>query len=114
MKKTIILSILSISLLICVFTYVTFRKDIDQFNPFYKQEYVYASVNKPATTEGKYIRYRYHLTGYNAQGQDKKITFSSSTELEPGSYVKVLAKGAYTKEWTKIKKDEIPDQLRLD
>lgn len=106
MKKRVVFIL--IALVICVGTFFTFKKEFDQFNPFYTQEYVYVSINKPGKPEGQYIRYRYNLTGYTEQGKKKKITFSSSKELSQGSYVKVLAKGAYTKKWILIEKKDMP------
>lgn len=113
MKKRIVSILLIGSLAACAIIYVLFKREIDQFNPLYKSEYVYVTVNKEGNPEGKYIRYRYNLTGYTAQGKEKEITFSASEELRPGTYVKVLAKGAYTKEWAVIQKDEIPDQVKI-
>lgn len=108
MKKTMIS--LLIALVACSVLYITFKRDLDQFNPLYKEAYVYVVINKPAEVEVKHTgtRYRYNLTGYTEQGQKKKITFSSSTELDPNRYVEVLAKGAYTKKWNLIQKEEIP------
>lgn len=110
MKKKFIFILMAI----VVFSglYLTFKREFDQFNPFYKEAYVYAVINKPAETEGEneWIRYRYNLTGYTAQGEKTKITFSSSDEQKQDVYVKVLAKGAYTKSWTLIQKEEIPDK----
>lgn len=82
----------------------------DAFNPLYGMENVYVVVNKPFKPEDKYGRFRYNLTGYTAEGQEKKITFSSSSELEQGTFVRVKSKGAYTKEWTLIQKEDIPDK----
>ncbi|WP_413032850.1 YxeA family protein [Paenibacillus xylanilyticus] len=109
MKKTVIF--IFIIVIICSGLYITFKREFDQFNPLYKEQYVYAVINKPAEQEGKneWIRYRYNLTGYTEQGQKKKITFSSSKELEQGTYVSVLAKGSYTKKWILIQRDDIPD-----
>lgn len=111
MKKKFIF--LLVAIVICSGLYVTFKRDFDQFNPFYKEHYVYAVINKPAELEGKneWTRYRYNLTGYTAQGEKKKITFSSSEEQKQNAYVKVLAKGAYTKEWILIKKEDIPNDV---
>lgn len=108
MKKRI--TFILIVVVIFAGLYITFKRDFDQFNPLYKEHYVYAVVTKPDSTEGKddRIRYRYNLTGYTEKGQEKKITFSSSSELEQNIYVKVLAKGAYTKEWILMKKEDIP------
>ncbi|WP_150271760.1 YxeA family protein [Paenibacillus tepidiphilus] len=108
MKKTIIS--LLIALVACSVLYLTFKREFDQFNPLYKEEYVYVVINKPAEAEFKHTgtRYRYNLTGYTEQGQKKTITFSSSKELDPNRYAEVLAKGAYTKKWTLIQEEEIP------
>ncbi|MVO99956.1 YxeA family protein [Paenibacillus lutrae] len=109
MKKTVIFILITV--VICSGLYITFKRDFDQFNPLYKEQYVYAAITKPDGIEGKdeRVRYRYNLSGYTAQGEKKKITFSSSKELEQAAYVKVLSKGAYTKEWILIQKEEIPN-----
>jgi uncharacterized protein (TIGR01655 family) len=110
MKKTVI-SIL-VALVIVSGIYIVFKRDFDQFNPLYKQEVVYVMVSKPGEVEvrNSNTRYRYNLAGYTEQGQRKKITFSSSTDLELGTYVKVVAKGAYTKKWTLVKQEDIPNE----
>ena len=113
MKKALLLILITV--LICSALYITFKREFDQFNPLYKEEYVYAVINEPAKLEGKeYIRYRYNLTGYTDQGQKKKITFSSSNEQEQGAYVKVLAKGAYTMKWNIIQQEEVPDKALVN
>ena len=108
MKKFAILVL--IVAVIGVGLYIAFPKDLDRFNPLYKEEYVYAVINKPGEPEGPaaLIRSRYNLTGYTAQGKEKKITFSSGKNQEQGLYVKILAKGAYTKEWSFVKKEDVP------
>src|SRR5690554_7004230 len=99
MKKVAMISL--IALVICSVLYITYKREFDQFNPLYSEEVVYVVINEPAEPEGKEnrIRYRFNLTGYTDKGQEKQITFSSSTELEQGTYVRVVAKGAYTKNW---------------
>lgn len=111
MRKTV----LSLLIALVVFSgiYVGYKREFDQFNPFYKQEEVYVIVDKPAEPETRNgnTRYRYNLKGYTVKGQAKKITFSSSIELEQGTYVEVHAKGAYTKEWMKLKEQAIPTRV---
>lgn len=111
MKKPVIFIL--IALVVCSVLYLTFKRDFDQFNPLYKEQYVYAVINKPADKEGKneWIRYRYNLTGYTGEGEKKKITFSSEKEQLPESYVRVLAKGAYTKEWIIVEEQVIPEKV---
>ena len=106
MKKTVVFML--VVLVICSAMYLPFKREFDQFNPLYKEEYVYAVITKPAGYEEKYDRYRYNLSGYTKQGDKKKVTFSSSKELEQETYVRVLAKGAYTKGWELIQKEDIP------
>ncbi|WP_160033995.1 YxeA family protein [Paenibacillus sp. An7] len=111
MKKTV--AFILVFAVICSGLYIAYKRDFDQFNPLYKEQYVYAAITKPGKIEGKEerIRYRYNLTGATAQGEKKKITFSSSKELEQNTYVRVLSKGAYTREWILIKKEDIPNQV---
>lgn len=109
MKKAMI-GIL-VGLVICTGLYVTYKREFDQFNPLYQEETVYVVVNKQGEPEGKkYVRYRYNLTGYTEQGNKKKITFSASDQLDQGTYVKVVAKGAYTKDWSPIQKEDVPSK----
>ena len=100
-----------IVLVICSAMYLTFKREFDEFNPLYTEEYVYAVITKPSGYEKKYDRYRYNLSGYTKQGDKKKVTFSSSKELEQETYVRVLAKGSYTKGWKVIEKEDIPDDV---
>ncbi|UQZ32748.1 hypothetical protein C2I18_03750 [Paenibacillus sp. PK3_47] len=111
MKKTVIYILAA--LVVCLVLYLTFKREFDQFNPLYKEQYVYAVINEPAKKEGKneWVRYRYNLTGYTGEGKKTKVTFSSSNEQKPESYVKVLAKGAYTKEWAVIEEQVIPAKV---
>ncbi|MGR6541736.1 YxeA family protein [Paenibacillus tundrae] len=110
--KKIVVFVLTV-LIVCSALYLTFKREFDQFNPLYEEQYVYAVISEPAKKEGKneWIRYRYNLTGYTVKGEKKKITFSSSKEQNPEGYVRVLAKGAYTKEWILIEEDMIPENV---
>lgn len=108
MKKAVMFILIAVVVFSGI--YVAFKREFDQFNPFYKQNEVYVIVDTSGEPEGKgnNIRYRYNLTGYTEQGREKRITFSASSELEQGTYVKVLAKGAYTKKWMKVKSEDVP------
>jgi len=86
--------------------YLVFKEELDRFNPLYEKEYVYVQVNEPSEPENG--RYKYQLTGYNEEGQEKKVTFTSSTDLEQGIYLRVLAKGGYTESWEFISEEELP------
>lgn len=47
MKKPVIFIL--IAMIVCSVMYITFKKDFDQFNPLYKEEYAFSVVN----TSGK-------------------------------------------------------------
>lgn len=84
------------------------REEVDRFNPFLTKEFVFVQINHPGETE-PHGRVAYKLTGINAGGMKKKVKFTASTELPIGSYLKVLAKGAYTQEYEKITEEELPE-----
>jgi uncharacterized protein (TIGR01655 family) len=87
-------------------TYLLFREPLDRFNPLIEQEYVYVQVqNDPTDDNG---RYKYREQGITQSGESKRVVFSTSTKLDQGTLLKVLAKGAYTKEYTFINEGEIP------
>lgn len=111
MKKIWIASIVAV-LIIFVGIGVTYKEDLDRFNPFYKKEIVYVQINeqpKPDEPNGK--RFKYKLTGYNAEGKERKVTFSTGSELEEGTYLKVWAKGAYTEKWDEIPAESVPKTI---
>ena len=55
-------------------------------------------------------RYRYNVTGYTKEGKKSDVTFASGDVLEPNTYIEVVAKGSYTRKWTKLKENEVLDQ----
>lgn len=79
---------------------------MDRFNPFISEEYIYVEVqDEPVDDNG---RYKYNLEGVNENEQTKRVVFSTSTKLNYGTFLRVLAKGAYTIEYTFISEDEMP------
>lgn len=104
MKKLFI----TLTILVVVISsfYLFNRKDLDRFNPFIKQEYVYVQLNEaPENING---RYQYKLTGANESGKIKSVIFTTSTILDPSTYVKVLTKGLYTESYQIIEADDVP------
>ncbi|GAE06776.1 DUF1093 domain-containing protein [Paenibacillus sp. JCM 10914] len=85
--------------------YLLFREPFDRFNPWIEQEYVYVEVqNEPADDDG---RYKYREQGVTESGETKRVVFTTSTRLDQGTPLKVLAKGTYTVEYTFINEDEM-------
>ncbi|MDQ0207297.1 YxeA family protein [Alkalicoccobacillus murimartini] len=104
MKKILI----SCLVLVVVITslYFFFRETIDRFNPMIAEEYVYVEVQgDPSDDDG---RYKYNLKGINESNETKRVVFSTSTRLDQGTFVRVLAKGTHTIEYTLINRDEMP------
>ncbi|GAE29766.1 YxeA family protein [Halalkalibacter hemicellulosilyticus] len=102
MKRFLIVLILASIVLL---GYAFMREDLDRFNPFMSKEYVYVEINEdPKEDNG---RYKYRLTGTNEEGTSKRVTFTTSSILEEGTYVKVLAKGAYTQYWEFVEESEM-------
>ncbi|BAM46625.1 YxeA family protein [Amphibacillus xylanus] len=86
--------------------YFFFREPFDRFNPLLEQEYVYIEIqNEPADDNG---RYKYKEEGVTEKGETKQVVFTTSTRLEEGTLLKVLAKGAYTQEYKFINEIEMP------
>ncbi len=103
-----------VMLIIIVGTVLMYREDLDRFNPFFTKEYVYVQINEqpePDEPDGK--RFKYQLTGFNDEGKKRNVNFSTSSELEQGTYLKVMAKGQYTEKWEKIEDDSLPKNIKF-
>lgn len=109
MKKAI--ALLVITVVAVAGLYVFFKEDLDRFNPLYEEEYVYVMINKPAEPDNR--RFKYQLSGYNEEGKERKVRFSASVDLEQGTYLKVLAKGAFTKSWESVKEEDLPPGVKF-
>ncbi|MEI3611356.1 YxeA family protein [Pseudogracilibacillus sp. SO30301A] len=101
-----------ISCLVLIITiaslYFFFQEIFDRFNPLIDEEYVYVEIqdeDEPIDDDG---RFKYDLEGINKNNKTKQVVFSSSTRLEPGTFIRVLAKGAYSIEYEFINEDEMP------
>lgn len=105
MMKKILISCFVVILAIASL-YVLSRETFDRLNPLLSEEYVYVEiVGEPFDDDG---RYTYELDGVNEDDETKRVVFSVSTRLEPGTFVRVLAKGRYTKEYEFIKEEDMP------
>lgn len=104
MKKAGI--IVALLLVVIIGAYFGLREEIDRYNPLVAEEYVYVQINQQPVPENH--RYRYKLNGFNAEGKEKKVTFTASTVLKEGTFLKVMAKGSYTKEWEQLASGDVP------
>ncbi|GAF11047.1 hypothetical protein JCM19046_4238 [Bacillus sp. JCM 19046] len=104
MKKLLISGL--VLLVILVSFYFFFRETFDRFNPFIEQEYVYVEIqDEPVDDDG---RYKYDVSGINESGETKRVVFSTSTRLNQGTLLRVLAKGTHTEEYSFIEDNEMP------
>lgn len=108
-RKSGLITVFIVIVLGAVFM-ITFKEEFDRFNPFLTKEYVYVQINGPAVPDNG--RYKYKLTGYNAAGQKKKVTFTASVELKEGTLLKVLARGSYTEVWEKVEPESVPKEIK--
>src|SRR5690554_3159025 len=104
MKKILISCIVVVVVIASI--YLLFPEPFDRFNPLIEQKYVYVEVqDEPADDNG---RYKYKEQGVTKKEKTKQVVFTTSTRLEEGTLLKVLAKGAYTQEYKLINEDEMP------
>src|SRR5699024_7011232 len=96
--KGIIIGIVVILILIVGYTFLpqTVKEVFDRGNPVISQKDVYVQIDEQEPKEDHH-RYEYTLTGYTSNGNEEKVTFTSSTILPEDTFLKVDAKGAYVK-----------------
>ncbi len=72
------------------------------------------SEYKDRTSEnsGGYNTYEYKINGYDEDGNEKLITFTTSKILKVDRYLKVYVKGEKTKSYEEVKIKELPDKIK--
>lgn len=107
MNKRIVISCLVGTIFISSL-YFFAREPFDRFNPWIEQQYVYVEVqDQPKDDDG---RYKYRTQGVTESGETKRVVFSTSTRLDQGTFLKVLAKGTYTESYELIDEGEMPSK----
>lgn len=111
--KGIGIGIVVILILIVGYTFLpqTVKEVFDRGNPMISQKDVYVQIDEQQPKKVHH-RYEYSLTGYTSEGNEKKVTFTSSTILTEGSYLKVDAKGSYVKTWEMVKSHKLPSKVK--
>lgn len=61
-------------------------------------------------SEQGYTRYKYELKGYNEDGEDKKLTFTSNHPLRKDAYLEVYYKKGDVITYKEIERDDIPQK----
>ncbi|WP_373895655.1 YxeA family protein [Virgibacillus natechei] len=82
----------------------------DRGNPLISQKDVYVQIDKQP--EEISHRYEYSLTGYTLDGNEQKVTFTTSAMLPKNTYLRVDAKGSYVKTWEKVEFHELPSNVK--
>ena len=111
MNKRVLISCV-VGIVILAGSYIVMREPLDRFNPLIKEEYVYVQVQ--AEPEDDNGRYKYREQGITENGEKKKVVFSTSTRLDQGTLLKVLAKGTYTADYKLIKEGEMPSKSTVE
>ncbi|WP_346899423.1 YxeA family protein [Clostridium sp. UBA7503] len=72
------------------------------------------SEYKDRTSEnsGGYNTYEYKINGYDKDGNEKLITFTTSKILKVDRYLKVYVKGEKTKSYEEVEIKELPDKVK--
>lgn len=108
--RTLIGIILFLTIIIAgIFTIIP-KEDRDHINPFIPEEQVYVQINKAPVSNGP--RYEYTLTGYNKDGEEREVTFSSGKVLKEQAYLKITAKGSFVEEWEEVQGIELPEKVK--
>jgi len=106
MKKTLIFCLVLVVGIASLYFFA--RESIDRFSPWIEQDYVYVEIqNEPTDDNG---RYKYKEKGMTEDGETKRVVFTTSTKLDSGTFVRVLAKGTYTETFTLINESEMPSR----
>ncbi|GAK08115.1 YxeA family protein [Geomicrobium sp. JCM 19038] len=87
--------------------YLLSRETFDRYNPLIATEYVYVEIQDDEPTDD-HGRYKYSMQGITESGETSRVVFTTSTRLDEGTHLRVLAKGAYTEEYEFIDEDNIP------
>lgn len=74
--------------------------------------YVKTTDQYKAESSGGYERYRYKLPGYDKDGNEKLLDFTSNKVLKADKYLKVYDKNDVIKSFEEIQKDDLPEKVK--
>lgn len=113
MKKLLLL-IIGLGFIVYVLPYIL-RGDLDRFNPFLEQKYVYAMAKGHGIPDQNYKgRYIYKLKGVDESGQENEYTVgvNSPNDFIKKTYLKISVQGRHVFSYEKILEKEIPEKVR--
>ncbi|CDQ38522.1 MULTISPECIES: YxeA family protein [Virgibacillus] len=70
--------------------------------------YVKISNKGEKYTEQEHTRYKYQLKGFNEEGNDEKLTFTSNHRLTREAYLRVYFKKGEVITYEEVERDDIP------
>ncbi|WP_438497228.1 YxeA family protein [Paenibacillus sp. IHBB 3054] len=112
MKRKYILLALVIVVLACFCFFLIDPQKLTPDHPAGKKVY-YSIVDHAAVGQREDGRYNYELTGYTAQGNTKKLSFTASKQLQKNASLKLFAtflRGVT--HWEEISPEELPEQVK--
>lgn len=80
---------------------------IDRFNPFVPTSELYVISEEPNSVNGHGTA-DYIQTGFDANGNSRKISFNAISKMTTGIFVKIYNKGAYVKDIEKVNRSQVP------
>lgn len=112
MKRKFILLALMIVVLACFCFFLIDPQKLTPDHPAGKKIY-YTIVDHAPIGQGDNGRYNYELTGYTAQGNTKKLSFTASKQLQDNASLKLYV--THTRgvtHWEEISQEELPEQVK--
>ncbi|UOQ92904.1 YxeA family protein [Halobacillus shinanisalinarum] len=83
----------------------------DRLNPLVPKEEVFVQINEPGNPKNP-GGYDYTLTGFNADGEKREVTFYAGKELRKDAFLKVYVKGSYVETWEEVQPVALPVKAR--
>lgn len=113
MKKLLLL-IVGLGFIVYVLPYIL-RGDLDRFNPFFEQKYVYAVAEGYGIPDPNYKkRYIYKLKGVDDLGKEKEYTVGVNTSIDflEKTYLRITVQGRHVFTYVKVSEKEIPEKAK--
>ncbi|MGE0979158.1 YxeA family protein [Bacillus cereus] len=113
MKKLLLL-ILALGFIVYVLPYIL-RGDLDRFNPFFEQKYVYAVAKGYGLPDHYHKgRYIYKLQGIDESGKEDEYTVGVNTpnDFIEKTYLKIDVQGRHVFSYEEVSVKEIPEKVK--
>jgi len=67
---------------------------------------------KDITSDPRYKRYEYKINGYDKNGDEELVTFTTSNVLKVDKYLMVYVKDKEAKSYEEVQIDELPNKVK--